>query len=220
VGKIDKRQLPEVVWAAPVVDPEDMVEPATPGERALCNLMESTFEIKRSADADFFNKLGLTSLDCAALVAEAHAIDIQIGGTGFAWQTRQSKRPRRFLGRHALLQGWRWGDSGRRLGCHHGDDSGGICVDDTVRVVVDSYVEVADHRKIQNRHVRRGQLVRCLVVACAWLHHFQQCVHLAGISQYFCHQLVLSMSGHEDWQGDPHRHDSHPGTSQTSRIVW
>lgn len=30
----------------------------------------------------FFNEIGLTSLDCAALVAEARAIDIQISGTG------------------------------------------------------------------------------------------------------------------------------------------
>jgi len=81
-GKIDKGQLPEVVWHVPLVADDALVEAATPMERALCNLIENIFQLKCSADADFFTDLGLTSLDCAALVAESVVIGIQIRGTG------------------------------------------------------------------------------------------------------------------------------------------
>jgi non-ribosomal peptide synthetase-like protein len=82
-GKIDKRKLDPVVWAPPVeAGLGDVVAPATATERALVNLITNIFELECSANADFFNEMGLTSLDCAALVAEARAIGLKIPGTG------------------------------------------------------------------------------------------------------------------------------------------
>ena len=73
-GKVDRRNLPEPASSARFRTGQGHVPPATPGEKALADVLAELLCLKQvSVDSDFFDELGMSSLMAAHYCARARA---------------------------------------------------------------------------------------------------------------------------------------------------